>query len=199
MGGTGATRATLVTLLGLLGALKAGPAIAGTITLDPAPLDGSRSADLPETGSGMNERYQFTGTARNDGSIAVQLSLAARANGADIVGSLQTFVLPPQATTQFQYDFTNTSQPVPATVGLTSTSDGALAFVAGAFTFSHAAPVPALPRLATVVLFGALLLTGIAAVRAGPRRGVRPAGWQRFPKRSGARRGRPAGFVDETV
>ena len=135
---------------------------ASTIVFDPAPLSGTRSSDLPETGPGVNERYQFAGTARNDSSTSVHLTLSARANGSDVPNSGQVFLIPALTTTQFSYDFTLAGMPAPSQVGLTFSADANLAFVAGTFTFTHAPPsVPAGPWPSTAALVAALLVTGL--------------------------------------
>jgi hypothetical protein len=148
--------------------LGARGAIAGTIVFDPAPLTGTRSSDLPETGSGMNEHYQFGGTARNDGSAPATLAVIARRDGQDIPASRQSFTLSAAGTTQFSFDYTDAGNPAPASVGLTFSTDVPLAFVAGAFTFTHQPPeVPAVPTPAIVGFGLALLVVGWARSR-GP-------------------------------
>jgi hypothetical protein len=163
----------------LLAALAAlgleGRAAAMTIVFDPAPLTGTRSSDLPETLSGANEHYDFSGTANNSSSVAVQLTLRARADGADIPGSDQTFPIPPMQTTTFTYHFIWTGHPAPSTAGLTFSASSPLAFVAGTFTWSPGEPpppqVPAAPRVVVALLGAALLLAGgVAAARRAPLR-----------------------------
>lgn len=157
-------------LLGLACWLSAPFAFAGGLVFDPAPLNGARSSDFASGASGVNERYQFAGSARNDSDAVVHLTLAARAEHVDIPGSAQSFAVPAHAATPFQYDFTYANQPVPAQIGLDFASDGSLAFVAGVFTFAPAASVPALMTGGVPVL--ALLLGAVSAIAARRRSGA---------------------------
>jgi len=157
--------------------LSTRPASAGTIVFDPAPLNETRSSDLPEDGgAGLDERYQFSGSARNDASGAIQLTLTARANGVDIPGSQQTFTIQALSTTSFNYDYTYANHLSPAQVGLTFASTAPLNFVAGVFSWTHdAAPVPAVPwPAAAALVLGLLLCTRQQLARRPTEPGVDP-------------------------
>jgi hypothetical protein len=135
------------------------------VTADPSPSFGATPlvfGDFPENAHGSNEHYNFNGEAQNTTAAPLHLQVSARANGGVIAGSTQEFVIPPGGSwTPFDYDFTRTGAPSPATVGVEFVCiDGTMNSIHGLF---DAAPTPAVPAssLTTLgLLFAALLFSG---------------------------------------
>ncbi len=159
-----------------LGALTSSrvAAAAVSIVMDPSPpFSGSLVVgDFTEPAPGVNETYKFSGEARNDAPAAMRLFVVARANGADVSGSQQTFTLAANATTSLNYAFTDPG-PSPATVGLDfEAPDGTVSFVAGSFDAATVVSAPAIGTGALVALMALLMLLGL-------RRSVRGPPWHR--------------------
>jgi hypothetical protein len=148
-----------------------------SIVVDPGPPIASTPltvGDFQESETGTLERFQFSGTARNNSALTVQLHVSARADGAVVPGSEVTFALAPNASTGFTYDYTLSTHP--SSVGLQfQASGGTVAFVGGLFqaTPFNGAPALAVPGLLTAAaaiwFLGSLRLTQRA--RHASRRG----------------------------
>jgi hypothetical protein len=142
-----------------------------SIVMDPSPpFSGTLVlGDVSEATRGVNERYTFNGQASNTTATTLRLVVSARANGALVSGSQQTFNLAANATTPITYAFTDPG-PSPSTVGLDfDAPDGTVSFVAGTFGAAPvAAAAPAMGARSLAVVATLLLFCGFAAMRARP-------------------------------
>jgi len=143
-----------------------------SLVMDPSPpFTGTIIAgDFAESSSGV-ESYDFSGEASNPAGSVLRLLVRARANGAVVSGSEQTFILAADATTSFHYAFTRTGGPI-TSVGLEFESpDGTVNFVAGVIAIKAGSlAVPASGTWGRWMLSALLLLVGLGHGRR-PSRG----------------------------